>query len=156
MQATSLLARQHRQIAHLLTLVEREASSRRDALPELFEELLNHLTLEDHVFYAQAQRAAGVVIKPAREAHAETKRALYALVELPDRGAQFGAALRKLREVFEVHVAQDERLFALFARVNEPSEIEELGEDMAAFAAALGRTSRAQQRNATVSNVTAA
>jgi hypothetical protein len=159
MQATLLLIRQHRRISQLLSALEPEAAVGHttrscvprprlslELLPELVEELLNHLALEDHVFYAYAQKARGMNIKPARDAHSETKRALYAVVALPEQGEGCLAAIRKLREAFERHVAHDERVFSIVARVLQPDELCELGEDMAAFAAALGRSSRASSR----------
>lgn len=169
MQATLLLIRQHRRIANLLTALEHEAAVVHstescvqnprlffDLLPELVEELLNHLTLEEHVFYAQAQRAAGPSMKPARDAHYETKRALYVVAGLSGHGPDWVAALRKLRSAFEHHVAQDERVFSIVARSLQPGELSELGEDMAAFAAALGRTSRASMRASAITHVSAA
>jgi hypothetical protein len=158
MKATSLLRDQHGRIQALLTRVGREADNstvRREAIAssiareaaslngarerqlrlslvlQLVEELMTHLSLEDHVFLCRVADATGIRADVYREDQAQVRNAILQCVFAEEDEAVFAARLIELSLAFEQHVRVLERdVFPLADAQLKGEDLETMGTRM--------------------------
>jgi hypothetical protein len=144
MKATSLLREQHRSLRRLLTRVEREKTLRQPLVRELIEQLMTHLSIEDHFFLCPIADATGIRVDAYRDDLARVRNAILQAVfaELDD--AAFARCLRELEAEFASHVSVVERdLLPLVDRQLRPDDLETIGDRMQTFwDAAVGEIAR--------------
>ncbi len=110
MKATTLLREQHRRLEGLLARVESERGQTRLAtMLQLVEELLTHLSLEDHVFLRGVADGTGLRLETYREEHGDVRNALLQAVFAEQDEPRFTERLRELATTLRHHVHVMER-----------------------------------------------
>lgn len=146
MKATTLLREQHRRLEGLLTHVESERGQTRLAtMLQLVEELLTHLSLEDHVFLRGVADGTGLRLETYREEHAAVRNALLQTVFAEQDEPRFDERLRELAVVMRRHVHVIERDVLGLVESHVPArDLEAMGERMGRYwdAAIGGQTGR--------------
>lgn len=138
MNATGVLAAQHRAIEALFEEVEHEPRrhARARHVSRIAEELIAHMAGEEAVFYPALQRVVGgegAEVEGAREEHVELRVQLRRLLGTRANEEGFLDRVRELRELFARHVEEEEsRLFPALERALSPSEHAVLGEEVLA------------------------
>jgi len=132
MKATTLLREQHRRLEGLLARVESERGQTRLAsMLQLVEELLTHLSLEDHVFLRGVADGTGLRLETYREEHGEVRNALLQAVFAEQDEPRFTERLRELASVMRHHVHVMERdVLGLVDSQVPARDLESMGERM--------------------------
>jgi hypothetical protein len=146
MLATTLLCEQHRRIEELILRVGQERADRRLPLVlQLVEELMTHLSIEDHFFLATVADATGLRVDGFREDQARVRNAVLQTVFAEDQEPVFVQLLRELSSGFERHAKVLERdLLPLVDAQLPGDDLETMGARMQSYwEAALGAPGRA-------------
>jgi hemerythrin-like domain-containing protein len=139
MNATRILAAQHRAIEALFEEVESETrrNARARLVSRIAEELIAHMAGEEAVFYPALHRVVkgddASKIEGAREEHVDLRVQLRRLLATRASDGSFLERVRELRSLFARHVADEEAgLFPCLERALSPSEHAVLGEEVLA------------------------
>lgn len=142
MNALELLKDDHDKVRDLLSQLvnttERAQKKRPDLLARIEKELKVHTQIEEEIFYPAFKKASGKENdKMYYEAH-EEHRAVEDLV-MPDLkktdpgGTEFSGRAKVLKELVEHHASEEEEeMFEQARKTMSESQLEELGEQMAA------------------------
>lgn len=132
MKATTLLREQHRRLEGLLSRIESErGQSKLATMLQLVEELLTHLSLEDHVFLRGVADGTGLRLDAYRAEHGDLRNALLQAVfaeqderVFAERVGELGVAIRH-----HVHVMERDVLGLVESEV-DARDLEAMGERM--------------------------
>ena len=132
MKATTLLREQHRRLDCLLARVESEHGQVRLAtMLQLVEELLTHLSLEDHVFLRGVSDETGMRLETYRTEQGEVRNALLQAVFAEQDEPRFTDRLRDLGTEMRHHARVMERDVLGLVESQVPArELEAMGERM--------------------------
>jgi Hemerythrin HHE cation binding domain len=131
MKAISLLRDQHRRIGALLARVADEQQERLALVLQLVEELMTHLSLEDHVFLCGLADATGMRAETYRDNQAEVRNAVLQAVFAEEDDVVFGLRLMELASAFERHVRlMDRDVFPLAEAQLRREHLETMGTRM--------------------------
>lgn len=132
MKATTLLREQHRRLEGLLTRVESERGQVRLAtMLQLVEELLTHLSLEDHVFLRGVADGTGLRLEAYRAEHGNMRNALLQAVFAEQDEERFDERLRELAGAMRHHAQVMERDVLGLVESHVPArDLESMGERM--------------------------
>jgi hemerythrin HHE cation binding domain-containing protein len=134
MKATTLLRDQHRSLERLLARLGGERHLRMPLVLQLVEELMTHLSLEDHFFLSPIADRVGIRVDGFREDQAAVRNAVLQVVFAEGDDALFGERLRDLGAAMEGHARTVERdLLPLVESQVRADELERLGDRMQAF-----------------------
>lgn len=142
MLATTLLRDHYRRLEHLIQHVAQERASRLPLVLQLVEELMTHLSIEDHLFLSRIADATGMRVDKYREDQALVRNAVLQAVFVEDDDKAFAGRLRELASAFERHARVMERdLLPLVEAQLRPEELEAIGSRMESYwEAAVGVT----------------
>ncbi|MBV9949510.1 MAG: hemerythrin domain-containing protein [Myxococcales bacterium] len=137
MNATRVLVAQHRAIEALFDEVELETRRRprASAVSRLAEELIAHMAAEEAVFYPAVAQALGPAPEgdPSGDEHLLLRVELRRVLETSVSDRTFRERVQVLRELFERHVADEERkLFPRVAASLPDTQLELLGAEILA------------------------
>jgi hemerythrin superfamily protein len=135
MNATGVLAAQHRAIEALFDEAEQETrrNLRARHVSRIAEELIAHMAGEEAVFYPALQRVVKCGAEGAHEEHVELRVQLRRLLATRVNEGSFLDRVRVLRDLFARHVAEEEsRLFPRLEQALSPSDHAVLGEEILA------------------------
>ena len=132
MKATTLLREQHRRLDGLLVRVESEHGQARLAMMlQLVEELLTHLSLEDHVFLRGVADETGMRLETYRVEQGEVRNALLQAVFAEQDEPRFADRLRDLGIEMRHHARVMERDVLGLVESQVPArDLEAMGERM--------------------------
>jgi hypothetical protein len=141
MKATALLLRQHRALERLLTRLGRDKSLRLTLVLQLIEELLTHLSVEDHFFLCPVADATGIPTDVYREEQASVRNAMLQAVFVEADDEAFDQRLGELVAAFSHHAEGLEHdLLPLVEARLRADHLEAIGDRMQKFLdAAVGR-----------------
>jgi hypothetical protein len=148
MNAIRLLRAQHQRLAQLLTHVDEERSARLPRVLQLVEELLTHLSIEDHLFLCRVSDITGVRVDEYRDGQALVRNAMLQAVFVEEDDPLFSERLAALKTAFEghAHVLERDLLPVIESRLG-PGDLDALGERMQSFwEATVGDESGTPQR----------
>jgi hemerythrin superfamily protein len=141
MNAIDLLESQHREAEDLFAKIEGSKSLEKKELAfiELADGIAIHTTIEERHFYpAVKDRRTEEILLESLDEHLAIKRALSELLDTDIDDPSFDAKLEVLKEELESHIEEEEGdLFPRVMRLFDDSELEELGDAMAAEQAEL-------------------
>jgi hypothetical protein len=134
MNAIRLLRMQHRRLEHLLAHVDDDRTMRLPSVLQLVEELMTHLSIEDHLFLSRVADSTGLRVDDYRESQGAVRNAMLQTVFVEEDDPAFTDRLAALRAAFAEHsrVLERDLMPLVEARVT-PAELESLGERMQAF-----------------------
>jgi hypothetical protein len=134
MNAIRLLHAQHQRLEHLLTQVDEEHAARLPRVLQLVEELMTHLSIEDHLFLCYVADATGVRVDEYRDAQGHVRNAMLQAVFVEENDPVFSERLAVLRAAFEqhAHVLERDLLPVVESRLG-PGDLEALGDRMQSF-----------------------
>jgi|GEM_PF-2522234 len=134
MKATTLLRDQHRSLEGLVARVSRERDSRLPLVLQLVEELMTHLSIEDHFFLCPVADTTGLRVEAYRESQGRVRNALLQAVFAEQDEMAFQPRLKELQSAFTQHTRVLERdLLPLVDSQLRPEELEAMGGRMQAF-----------------------
>jgi hypothetical protein len=134
MDASKLIRSQHRRLEYLLARVDLEKDTRLARVLQLVEELMTHLSIEDHLFLNRVADETGVRVESFRESQAQVRNAMLQTVFVEDDDETFVVRLGELRKAFAEHALVLERdLLPLVESRMVPAAIEALGDRMQSF-----------------------
>jgi hypothetical protein len=134
MMATKLLRQQHRSLEQLLVRVAEERDARLSLVLQLVEELLTHLSVEDHFFLAAIADKTRIRIEAYREQQARVRNAVLQAVFVEHDDQAFDARLRELTAELDRHTHVMERdLFPLVEGQLHGAELEAIGARMDSY-----------------------
>jgi hypothetical protein len=126
-----LLCDQHCRIKSLLASAGGDRRLRLSSVLQLVEELMTHLSLEDHVFLCRVADATGIRADAYREDSALVRNAVLQAVFAEDDDALFATRLLDLSSAFEHHVRLMERdVFPLADAQLKGEDLESMGTRM--------------------------
>jgi hypothetical protein len=131
--ALELLTAQHEELDELC---ERVSRSHDDVMfAELADKLINHLALEQELFYpAIAEQLSAEVMSELMTEHVAIKRILAKLVWLGVEDEEFSLLFVQLRDLLLGHAAwQEDQLFATAAETLSAERLADLGDRLQAF-----------------------
>lgn len=139
MKATTLLREQHGRLDRLLDHIGQNHQSRVDLVRELVEQLLTHVSIEDHFLSVVADRAR-IRIDRYRDEHARMRNAVLQTVFAETDDDTFTERLRDLSAVVRQHVSGLERdVLPIGESHLRAEELERVGDRMqASWRRALG------------------
>jgi hypothetical protein len=109
MIATTLLRQLHRRLGALIRRVADEREARLALVLQLVEELMTHLSIEDHFFLCNVADSTSIRVEPYREEHASLRNAILQAVFVEEDDAAFDVRLRELTEAYERYARVMER-----------------------------------------------
>jgi hypothetical protein len=132
MKATTLLREQHRRLDGLLMRVESEHGQTRLAMMlQLVEELLTHLSIEDHVFLRGVADETGMRLETYRAEQGNVRNALLQAVFAEQDEPRFADRLRELGTEMRQHARGIERdVLGLVETQIATRNLEAMGERM--------------------------
>ncbi len=132
MKATTLLREQHRRLEGLLARVETERGQKRLAVMlQLVEELLTHLSLEEHVFLRGVVDGTGLRLETYRAEHGDVRNALLQAVFAEQDKPRFTERLHELTKTLRHHVhVMDRDVLGLVDSEVPARDLETMGERM--------------------------
>jgi hypothetical protein len=134
MKATVLLRDQHRRVERLLARVGRERQLRLPLVLQIVEELMTHLSIEDHVFLCRFADATGVRAERYREDQARVRNAMLQAVFAEEHDDKFADRLRDLAHAFDQHSRALERdVFPLAESQMSADDLDAIGNRMQSF-----------------------
>jgi hypothetical protein len=138
MKATALLLKQHRALERLLTRLGRDKSLRLTLVLQLIEELLTHLSAEDHFFLCPVSDA-GISTDVYREEQASVRNAMLQAVFVEADDEAFDQRLGDLVSAFSHHAEglENDLLPLVEARLRA-DHLEAIGDRMQKFLDAAG------------------
>jgi hypothetical protein len=134
MNAIRLLRSQHRRLEHLLAHVDEERPTRLPRVLQLVEELMTHLSIEDHLFLCYVADATGVRVDEYRDAQTVVRNAMLQTVFVEENDPAFAERLAGLTAAFtdHAHVLERDLLPVVESRLG-PGDLEALGDRMQSF-----------------------
>jgi hypothetical protein len=135
MKATTLLREQHRRLEGLLARIEDErGQSRLATMLQLVEELLTHLSLEDHVFLRGVSDGTGLRLEGYRNEHSELRNALLQAVFAEQDEPRFTERVGELAVAIRQHIhVMDRDVLGLVDSHIAARELEAMGERMGRY-----------------------
>jgi hypothetical protein len=134
MNAIRLLRTQHRRLEHLLAHVDDDRSARLPRVLQLVEELMTHLSIEDHLFLSRVADVTGLRVDDYRGSQGRVRNAMLQTVFVEDDDAAFAQRLGELRMAFTEHARVLERdLMPIVEMRLASGELETLGDRMQSF-----------------------
>jgi hypothetical protein len=131
MKATSLLCDQHRRVETLLTRVVGERTLRLTLMLQVVEELMTHLSIEEHVFLSRVADATGMRADSYRQDQGLVRNAVLQAVFAEADDVLFAARLDDLQSAFVRHTHLMERdVFPLADAQLESEDLETMGARM--------------------------
>ncbi len=140
MKATTLLRDQHRRLERLVVRLGSERHLRMPLVLQLVEELMTHLSIEDHFFLLPVADQVGIRVETFRADQACVRNAVLQAVFAEADDALFAERLRELATVLDHHTRSIERdLLPLVESQVRMDELERIGDRMQSFwSAAIG------------------
>lgn len=142
MNAIDLLVTQHRQLEkQLKALLDADVGQRRTLFRKASDELMAHVLSEEHEFYpaVSAKRTEDILLEGLEE-HLSLKRLVADLLALHPEDVHFEPKLHVLEEqARHHHKEEEENLFPKVRKLLSTSDLDTLGETMAAEQAQLLR-----------------
>jgi hypothetical protein len=134
MNAIRLLRSQHRRLEHLLSHVDEERPTRLPRVLQLVEELMTHLSIEDHLFLCYVADATGVRVDEYRDAQTLVRNAMLQTVFVEEDDPAFAERLAGLKAAFtnHAHVLERDLLPVVESRLGS-GDLEALGDRMQSF-----------------------
>lgn len=112
MPITAVLKLDHTKASQLFKEIEREADTAQayNLFVQLYKDLSAHAEAEEQTFYRPLQQLDGfqALIKDSYEEHAEMKRLLSEIRDIPPSSQDFKVRVGELRDLVEHHVQQEE------------------------------------------------
>jgi hypothetical protein len=144
MLATTLLCEQHRRIERLIRRIGQERGARLPLVLQLVEELMTHLSIEDHYFLATVADATGLRVDGYREDQTRVRNVVLQTVFAEEPQPAFEQQLRELSAGFDQHTKVLERdLLPLVDAQIPGDDLETMGSRMQSYwEAALGTSDR--------------
>ena len=134
MNAIRLLRTQHRRLEHLLAHVDDERATRLPRVLQLVEELMTHLSIEDHLFLCRVADATGLRVDDYRDSQSRVRNAMLQAVFVEEDDPVFTERLADLRTAFGDHSHTLERdLMPLVEARLAVGDLENLGDRMQTF-----------------------
>jgi hypothetical protein len=134
MKATTLLRDQHRSLERLLVRLDGERHLRMPLVLQLVEELMTHLSIEDHFFLSPVADRVGIRVDRFREDQSCVRNAVLQAVFAEADDAIFGDRLRELIAGLDQHTRLFERdLLPLVESQMRSEDLEGIGDRMQAF-----------------------
>src|SRR6202140_26491 len=130
MNAIQLLKNDHKKVEKIFSDLENKTDDRRALFPELDRELTVHAEIEEKIFYPAAKQAEPTrdLVLESIEEHKQIKMVLADLEQTDMRTAEWGAALKVLKEDVMHHVGEEEdELFPKVRKVLSKQQLEDLG-----------------------------
>jgi hypothetical protein len=114
MKATTLLREQHRRLERLIAQVGEDQEMRLPLVLQLVEELMTHLSIEDHFFLCPIADSTGIRVDAYRDSQASLRNAVLQTVFAEEDDSAFDERLTELTSAFASHARVLERdLFPL-------------------------------------------
>jgi hypothetical protein len=143
MKATVLLLKQHRALERLLTHLGRDKSLRLTLVLQLIEDLLTHLSVEDHFFFCPVSDATGISTEAYRSEQASVRNAMLQAVFAEADDEAFDRRLGELVAAFTQHAeGVEHELVPLVESRIRADHLEVIGDRMQAFLDAAVRGTR--------------
>lgn len=142
MKATTLLREQHRRLERLIAQVGEDREMRLPLVLQLVEELMTHLSIEDHFFLCPVADSTGLRVEAYRESQAGVRNAVLQTVFAEDDDRVFDERLAELKTVFAQHARVLERDFFPLVESQLTVPLETIGDRMQTFWEASLGTSR--------------
>jgi hypothetical protein len=134
MNAITLLREQHRRLGALILRVASERHARLALVLQLVEELMTHLSIEDHFFLCNVADATTLRIERYREEQAGVRNAVLQAVFVEDDDVAFDLRLRELRTAFEAYArVMDRELLPLVESHVQAGALEAIGARMETY-----------------------
>ena len=134
MMATTLLRDHHRRLQRLLARLGSERQLRMPLVLQLVEELMTHLSIEDHFFLCPVADKVGIRVDTYRDEQARVRNAVLQAVFAETDDGVFDARLQELEKVFLQHARVLERdLFPLVETHVRTDDLEVIGDRMQVF-----------------------
>jgi hypothetical protein len=134
MKATTLLRDQHRRLERLLVRLGSERHLRMPLVLQLVEELMTHLSIEDHFFLSPIADRVGIRVDGFREDQALVRNAVLQAVFAEADDPVFEDRLGELMVALDEHARVVERdLFPLVESKVHVDDLEWIGDRMQAF-----------------------
>jgi hypothetical protein len=148
MNAITLLRQLHRRLGALIRRVSDEQDARLPLVLQLVEELMTHLSIEDHFFLCRVAESTNIRVDAYRREQADVRNAILQAVFVEDDDAAFSARLHELRAAYERYARVIERdLLPLVEAQVRADDLESLGARMESYwhaAVTPGRASAGQ------------
>jgi iron-sulfur cluster repair protein YtfE (RIC family) len=130
--AFQLLHAEHEQVDRLLGEVQARAGDLDRSRRLLAEALLQHMAVEEEVFYPALARIEMLssFVERMRTQHGRIREALDALAALPSNDARYEDAARRLNELVDMHVQEEETRAFAYAAEHLAGELEALAVEM--------------------------
>ena len=130
--AFQLLHGEHEQVDRLLGEVQARGGDLDRARRLLAEALLQHMAAEEEVFYPALARLEMLssFVERMRAQHGQIREALDALAALPSGDARYDDAVRRLNELVDRHVQEEETRAFAYAAEHLAGELEALAVEM--------------------------
>jgi len=143
MKATALLLKQHRALERLLARLGRDKSLRLTLVLQLIEQLLTHLSAEDHFFLCPVSDATGIPTDVYREEQASVRNAMLQAVFVEADDEAFDQRLGELVTAFSHHAeGVESKLVPLVEERLRADHLEAIGDQMQQFIDAAGKNGR--------------
>jgi hypothetical protein len=134
MNAITLLREQHRRLGALIVRVAAERDGRLALVLQLVEELMTHLSIEDHFFLCNVADTTSIRIGAFREEQAGVRNAVLQAVFVEEDDAAFDARLRDLRTAFDKYArAMDRDLLPVVQSQLDEEDLEAMGTRMESY-----------------------
>jgi hypothetical protein len=134
MNAIRLLRTQHARLEHLLARIDHDRSTRLPRVLQLVEELMTHLSIEDHLFLCRVADQTGLRVEEYRESQSRVRNAMLQAVFAEDDDRVFAERMAELRLAFGEHTCVlDRDLMPLVESRLAAGDLETLGDRMQSF-----------------------
>jgi iron-sulfur cluster repair protein YtfE (RIC family) len=141
MNVIDLLMRDHERVRELFesygSLGEENAPAKRRLVERLHQELEDHASVEERLFYPAVDSRAGddlesaALVREAYEEHRKVQSLLSEIADLEPDEADFETKLETLRSMVDEHVREEEStLLPQAKRLLSPGELERLGNEV--------------------------
>ncbi|MGD0679145.1 MAG: hemerythrin domain-containing protein [Polyangiaceae bacterium] len=148
MKATAVLRQHHRALERLLARLRRDKDMRFTLVLELIEELLTHLSVEEHFFLCPVADATGLRVDTYRAEQAAVRNAMLQAVFAEADDETFATRLSELSSTFESHAnALEQDFLPLVESKIRADHLEAIGNRMEAFWESAERAARWPSRS---------
>lgn len=128
MKATTFLKQQHRNVETIFTKLEAAGSDRASLLEQLANELVDHMVIEQDIFYPAVRAHYEQIVGESLEEHAIAEVALKRLLRAGPEDSTFEFKLAALKEIVENHIDEEEEtLFPSVEKALGEKALETLG-----------------------------
>jgi hypothetical protein len=134
MNAIRLLRTQHARLDYLLARIDGDRATRLPRVLQLVEELMTHLSIEDHLFLCRIADQTGLRVDEYRESQSRVRNAMLQAVFAEDDDCAFLERMGELRASFSHHTCLlDRSLMPLVESRLGAGDLETLGDRMQTF-----------------------